>query len=240
MPLLCTTTDDMGMNDRKKSHALTVSPVFAQFVESDLLPAIGVSPDDFWPGLESIIDDLTPVNRALLEKRDEFKRQIDAWHIARRDQAWDHEEYVAFLKSIGYLVAAGEPFEVETANVDREISEVAGPQLVVPVSNARFALNAANARWGSLYDALYGTDAIGEENGQERGSDYNPARGAAVICCATEFLDNAVTLDGVSHADVNAYGLDHSDDGDWHPRGISPSCARGLFLSPLDWISSAN
>jgi malate synthase len=208
------TIDETGMNERTQSCTLTVSPVFAQFVENDLLPTIGVSPDDFWLGLESIINDLTPVNRALLEKRDEIQRQIDQWHIARRDQAWDHDEYLAFLKSIGYLVAAGEPFKIKTRNVDREIAEVAGPQLVVPVSNARFALNAANARWGSLYDALYGTDAISEENGQERGGEYNPARGAAVIRYATEFLDNTIPLDGVSHADVNAYGLDHSDDGD--------------------------
>src|SRR5210317_1405875 len=208
------TTDEMSMNEQRGYCALTISPVFAQFVEGDLLPALGISPEDFWPGLESIINDLTPVNRALLEKRDEIQRQIDRWHIARRGQAWDHDEYVAFLESIGYLVAAGEPFRITTQNVDREIAEIAGPQLVVPVSNARFALNAANARWGSLYDALYGTDAISEENGQDRGGEYNPARGAAVIRYATEFLDNTFPLDGVSHADVNAYGLDHSDDGD--------------------------
>jgi malate synthase len=222
------TIDEINMNERTQSCTLTPSPVFAQFVENDLLPAIGVSPDDFWPGLESIINDLTPVNRALLEKRAEIQTQIDEWHIARRGQSWDHDEYVAFLRSIGYLVAAGEPFKVETQNVDREIAEVAGPQLVVPVSNARFALNAANARWGSLYDALYGTDAISEENGQERGGDYNPARGAAVIRYATKFLDNTIPLDGVSHADVNAYGLDHSDDGDIFVASLANGEAVGL------------
>ena len=222
------TTDEMSMNEQRGYCALTISPVFAQFVEGDLLPAIGISPEDFWPGLESIINDLTPVNRALLEKRDEIQRQIDRWHIARRGQAWDHDEYVAFLESIGYLVAAGEPFRITTQNVDREIAEIAGPQLVVPVSNARFALNAANARWGSLYDALYGTDVISDENGQERGAKYNPARGAAVIRYATEFLDNTIPLDGVSHADVNAYGLDHSDDGDIFVASLANGDAVGL------------
>ncbi len=222
------TTDEMSMNEQRGYCALTISPVFAQFVEGDLLPALGISPEDFWPGLESIINDLTPVNRALLEKRDEIQRQIDRWHIARRGQARDHDEYVAFLESIGYLVAAGEPFRITTQNVDREIAEIAGPQLVVPVSNARFALNAANARWGSLYDALYGTDVISDENGQERGAKYNPARGAAVIRYATEFLDNTIPLDGVSHADVNAYGLDHSDDGDIFVASLANGDAVGL------------
>ena len=222
------TTDEMSMNEQRGYCALTISPVFAQFVEDNLLPAIGISPEDFWPGLESIINDLTPVNRALLAKRDEIQRQIDRWHIARRGQAWDHDEYVAFLESIGYLVAAGEPFRITTQNVDREIAEIAGPQLVVPVSNARFALNAANARWGSLYDALYGTDVISDENGQERGAKYNPARGAAVIRYATEFLDNTIPLDGVSHADVNAYGLDHSDDGDIFVASLANGDAVGL------------
>ena len=156
------------MNEQNESCALTVSPALSQFAESELLPAIGIKPDDFWSGLESIVDDLTPVNRALLDKRDEMQAEIDAWHQERLGQGWDQEEYVAFLQNIGYLVPTGEPFSIETENVDREIAEVAGPQLVVPVSNARFAINAANARWGSLYDALYGTDAISEDNGQQR------------------------------------------------------------------------
>jgi malate synthase len=222
------TIDEMSMNEQREYCAVTISPVFAQFVENDLLPTIGISPENFWPGLESIINDLTPVNRALLEKRADIQRQIDAWHIARRGQAWDHDEYGAFLESIGYLVTPGEPFKITTQNVDREIAEIAGPQLVVPVSNARFALNAANARWGSLYDALYGTDVIGDENGQERGANYNPARGAAVIRYATEFLDNTIPLDGVSHADVNAYGLDHSDDGDIFVASLANGDAIGL------------
>jgi malate synthase len=197
-------------------------------MESELLPVIGVQHDAFWPRLEAIINDLTPLNRALLQKRDEIQEKIDAWHRARRGQAWDHAAYVAFLEEIGYLVPEGEPFTVETADVDPEIAEVAGPQLVVPVSNPRFAINAANARWGSLYDALYGTDAISEENGQERGGAYNPARGAAVIRAATEFLDNTLPLDGISHADVNAYGLDHTRAGDVFVASLASGEAVGL------------
>ncbi len=155
----------------------------------------------------------TPRNRELLAIRDEMQEKIDAWHTARQGTDWQHDEYVAFLKEINYLVPAGKPFAIETADVDAEIARIAGPQLVVPVSNARFAINAANARWGSLYDALYGTDVISEENGQERAGAYNPARGAAVIRYATEFLDRAIPLENVSHADVNQYGLDRNEHG---------------------------
>jgi malate synthase len=218
----------MKMNEQKESGALTVSPALSQFAESELLPAIGLKPEDFWSGLESIVNDLTPVNRALLDKRDEMQAEIDAWHQERVGQGWDQEEYVAFLQNIGYLVPTGEPFSIETGNVDREIAEVAGPQLVVPVSNARFAINAANARWGSLYDALYGTDAISEDNGQQREGEYNPTRGAEVIRRATQFLDIAIPLDGVSHADVNAYGIDHGDDGDIFVASLGSGAAVGL------------
>jgi len=158
------------------------------------------------------VSDLTSTNRALLERRDELQQQIDEWHVARLGQSWSHGEYVDFLKAIGYLVDTGEAFAIETAGVDDEIAEIAGPQLVVPVSNARFAINAANARWGSLYDSLYGTDVIGEDNGRQRDGEYNPTRGAAVIRYATQFLDRTIPLDGVSHADVNTYGIDRSDD----------------------------
>ena len=192
------------MKDQPAPGALTIAPVFAQFVEDELLPAIGMSPADFWAGLASIVSDLTSLNRSLLDKRMEIQRAINDWHLARQGEPWAHDEYVGFLREIGYLVPEGDPFEVETENVDREIAEVAGPQLVVPVSNARFA----------LYDALYGTDAISEDNGQERAGGYNPARGAAVIRYATDFLDRTLPLEGVSHADVNGYGLDRSDRGD--------------------------
>ena len=201
----------MSMNNRRQVGGLSIANELYEFVEQELLPAIAFKSDEFWGGLESIVTELTPTNRSLLAVRDELQEQIDEWHIARQGEAWRHAEYVEFLKEIGYLADAGEPFEVETANVDAEIAEIAGPQLVVPVSNARFAINAANARWGSLYDALYGTDVISEENDQQRGGGYNPARGAAVIRYATTFLDRAIPLDGVSHADVNSYGLDRAD-----------------------------
>jgi len=163
------------------------------------LPAINLEPPNFWPGLESLIDDLTPTNRDLLAVRDDLQAQIDQWHIERTGQPWDHDDYVCFLKDIGYLTDPGESFEITTAGVDDAIADIAGPQLVVPVNNARFALNAANARWGSLYDALYGTDVI-PVDGQEPGSSYNPKRGAAVIRYAAEFLDRTIPLKSGSHA----------------------------------------
>ena len=218
----------MSVQEKQRSDALKIAPVFRQFVEDELLPVIGIEPARFWSGLESIIDDLTPMNRSLLEERAKLQSRIDSWHAERPGASWDKDEYAAFLRDIGYLVAEAEPFKIETADVDREIAEVAGPQLVVPVSNARFALNAANARWGSLYDALYGTDAIPEGGGQERCSDYNPTRGAAVIRYATAFLDRTLPLDGASHADVNTYGLDHTDGGDVFVASLGNSDTVGL------------
>ena len=194
-------------NGRRQVGSLLVDRGFFDFVENELLPAIAVEPATFWSGFEALIDELTPVNRALLKTRDELQEQIDDWHRARPGDNYDHAEYVAFLRSIGYLLEPGADFTIGTENVDPEIAEIAGPQLVVPVSNARFALNAANARWGSLYDALYGTDVIGEERGQQREGPYNPTRGCAVIRFAQGFLDRAVPLDGGSHADVSDYGL---------------------------------
>jgi len=199
---------DKGRTDVGSLH---VDPAFFDFVTGELLPAIDIELDQFWSGFEALIADLTPVNRQLLQTRDVMQQQIDDWHGSHLDAAFDHVEYVAFLKSIGYLIEPGEPFSIATENVDPEIAEIAGPQLVVPVSNARFALNAANARWGSLYDALYGTDVISEDNGQERAGPYNPARGAAVISYAQEFLDRSVPLAGASHSDVSMYGLDGDD-----------------------------
>ncbi len=202
----------MSSSDRTTVGGLSIATGLYEFVENELLPEIGYASRDFWAGLERIVTTLTATNRDLLAHRDALQLEIDKWHEARKDAGWSHEEYLAFLEEIGYLVDAGDPFTIETENVDAEIAEIAGPQLVVPVSNARFAINAANARWGSLYDALYGTDVISEENGQEKDGPYNPARGAAVIRYATAFLDRTIPLDGVSHADVNAYGLDHGND----------------------------
>ncbi|MCH9695431.1 MAG: malate synthase G [Gammaproteobacteria bacterium] len=202
----------MSNDEPCPTGTLQIAPVFREFVETELLPAIGYDVATFWSGVESIIEDLTPVNRELLKIRDDLQTKIDAWHKSHANEELNDAGYVEFLHSIGYLKAADTFTEIETANVDAEIAEVAGAQLVVPVSNARFAINAANARWGSLYDALYGTDVIPENDGRDRGSGYNPLRGAAVISYATEFLDRALPLDGISHGDVNSYGLDHSGD----------------------------
>jgi malate synthase len=201
----------MTHDDRIEAGGLRVDPVFHEFVASELLPAIGFDSASFWGGVEAIINDLTPENRVLLEIRDSFQAKIDEWHRTRQGVPLVHTEYVDFLKSIDYMDSGEEFSAITVENVDPEIAEIAGPQLVVPVSNARFAINAANARWGSLYDALYGTDVISDANGQERGSEYNATRGAAVIRAATEFLDQALPLDGVSHGDVNTYGLDRSN-----------------------------
>jgi len=198
----------MASSDKKQIGSLQVDSVFYNFVVDELLPATDLDVERFWSGVESIIVDLTPINRSLLAKRDSLQQEIDDWHKARSGASFDHEEYVGFLRQIGYLADSGDAFQITTENVDAEIATIAGPQLVVPVSNARFALNAANARWGSLYDALYGTDVISEEEGRERAAAYNPSRGAAVIAYAAEFLDRAVPLPSGSHADANsdAYG----------------------------------
>ena len=186
--------------------------MFHDFVETELLSAIGVESATFWAGVASIVEDLTPTNRQLLATRDTVQQKIDDWHRARAGAAWDHTAYLEFLQSIEYYRPSEDFPVIETQNVDAEIAEVAGPQLVVPVSNARFAINAANARWGSLYDALYGTDVIDDNDGKASGDGYNPARGAAVIRYATAFLDRVIPLREISHGDVNAYGLDHDDD----------------------------
>ena len=196
-----------GDKGRKQVGGLRIDTAFFDFVETEILPSIDTEPSHFWSGFEALIDELTPVNRELLDTRDVLQQKIDDWHRARPGDDYDHAEYVAFLKSIGYLQETGEKFTIGTANVDAEIAGIAGPQLVVPVSNARFALNAANARWGSLYDALYGTDVISEDDGRERAGSYNPTRGCAVIRYAQSFLDKALPLDGTSHADISDYGL---------------------------------
>jgi len=193
------------MAERVDRHGLKVAKVLDDFIDAEALPGTGVSADAFWSGFSAIVGDLTPKNRALLAKRDELQAKIDDWHRERRGQRHDPEAYKRFLGEIGYLVPEGGDFEITTANVDPEIANIAGPQLVVPVMNARFALNAANARWGSLYDAFYGTDIIPETPGREKGKRYNPARGELVIERAARELDAIVPLDGASHADATAY-----------------------------------
>ena len=172
------------------------------FIENTALPDTGVSQNNFWLGLSSLIKEMTPENRKLLRVREELQDKIDKWHVARIGQPHDHVAYKSYLKEIGYPVDEGENFLIETENVDPEISSVAGPQLVVPSTNARYALNAANARWGSLYDSLYGTDAMGAF---DQAKVYDRGRGARVVARARVFLDNAFPIIGASHADVKRY-----------------------------------
>ena len=193
------------MTDRTLAGGLQVATCLHAFLAEEALPAAGIDPAGFWDGVARIIEDLTPVNRALLARRDELQAAIDDWHRAHAGQPLDVAEYRAFLTGTGYLADDPGPFQVAAVNVDREISSLAGPQLVVPVSNARFAINAANARWGSLYDALYGTDVISEDFGATRHGSYNPVRGQRVIDTVRDFLDEAVPLAGASHRDVIAY-----------------------------------
>ncbi|TXH70210.1 MAG: malate synthase G [Thiothrix sp.] len=194
------------MTDKIQLGSLQVSTLLHNFVNQQALPGTGIEPAVFWAGLEQIVNELAPRNRELLAKRDALQAKIDAWHVANKGQ-FNFAHYKAFLQEIGYLLPEGADFSISTENVDAEIATMAGPQLVVPVMNARFALNAVNARWGSLYDALYGTDAIPSTEGAEAGKTYNPVRGAKVIEFARNFLDEAVPLASGSHKDATAYAV---------------------------------
>jgi malate synthase len=194
------------MGEYVKVGNLQVAKLFYEFMNDEVLPGSEVNKEKFWKDFETLIVDLTPKNKALLARRDELQAKINEWHKEHRGN-FDMEKYKAFLTDIGYLEPEVDDFEITTEGVDEEIAVQAGPQLVVPLTNARYALNAANARWGSLYDALYGTDAISEEDGAERGDSYNPVRGAKVIAYAREFLDQAVPLKEYSHKDVVQYTI---------------------------------
>ncbi|GAA0613676.1 malate synthase G [Paenochrobactrum glaciei] len=194
-------------NYHQHSSGFSIHPALHQFVEKELLPAVRIEADAFWNGLTSILTDLTPRHHELLAIRDDLQNKIDAWHIARKGQPHDAAAYQAFLREIGYLVEApaADAYQVATKNVDAEIATLSGPQLVVPISNARYALNAANARWGSLYDALYGTNVIAEDAAIQASKGYNPQRGAHVIAYARDFLDATAPLSTGSHKDATSY-----------------------------------
>ena len=198
------------MSERIEAGGLQVAKPLYELIANDIAPGTGIAPDAFWESLAEIVAELGPRTRDLLARRDALQEQIDQWHLAHRGQAFDQSAYRGFLGEIGYLEPEGPDFSITTDNVDPEIASIAGPQLVVPVNNARYALNAANARWGSLYDALYGTDAIPEDGGAERGSSFNPVRGERVVAAGNRFLDaNLPLAGGVAHAKVDGYRVEH-------------------------------
>jgi malate synthase len=195
------------MTERVSVGNLRVAQTLYDFITNEALPGTGIDPDSFWAGVDKVVADLTPQNQDLLARRDELQAQIDKWHRQRIIGGIDAGEYLQFLRDIGYLVPEPADFTITTSGVDDEITTTAGPQLVVPILNARFALNAANARWGSLYDALYGTDVISTEGGAEPGGSYNKVRGDKVIAYARNFLDQAVPLAGASWADATGVSV---------------------------------
>ena len=193
------------MSSRVKNGNLEVSPELDSFLRNEVLPGLDIEPDQFWNSFETVLAEFADRNKSLLDKREDIQKQIDDWHLDRKGSDHNHEEYLNFLKDIGNLLDEGDDFEITTQNVDDEIKTVAGAQLVVPVMNARFALNATNARWGSLYDALYGTDMISEQGGAERSGPYNPVRGNKVIEFSKTFLDDSVPLASGKYKDVTGF-----------------------------------
>ena len=195
------------MTARIQKGKLAIAKELYDFIENEALPGSGIDSETYWKNFEQVVVDLSPKNKALLAKRDDLQAKIDEWH---RNNKFELEAYKAFLKEIGYLLPEVEDFQISTENVDEEIALLAGPQLVVPVRNARYCLNAANARWGSLYDALYGFDVISEEDGAEKGKGYNAVRGDKVIAFAKNFLNENFPLAQGSHADATQYTVDHN------------------------------
>src|ERR1700758_1157687 len=200
---------EQSMTQMNTRGGLQVAANLDRFVETEALPGTGIDSAAFWSGFDALVHDLAPKNRALLAERDRLQTELDNWHRANPGPVCDLRAYRAFLEGIGYIVPSPASVKATTDNVDREIAEQAGPQLVVPRSDQRYALNAANARWGSLYDALYGTDAIDETDGAERTAKFNPVRGARVIAFARKFLDDAAPLANASHKDATGYRIEN-------------------------------
>ncbi|MFD2164649.1 malate synthase G [Thalassotalea euphylliae] len=197
------------MTERISLHGLKVATPLYNLLEEHVIPQLPVSSDDFWQGATDIIKELSPINKTLLEKRDSLQQSIDEWHSKHKYTQETFPAYKSFLEEIGYIEPSVTTFTINTENVDAELAKMAGPQLVVPIMNARFALNAVNARWGSLYDALYGSDVIAEDNGAEKTGQYNPIRGQQVIKYAKQFLDDSFPLVGASHNQVIRYGIEN-------------------------------
>ena len=193
------------MTERSQYGNLQVAKQLEKLLAEEILPGLNISEVEFWDSFNHIVEEFVPRNKSLVEDRENLQKQIDQWHLDRKDQKHNHEEYKTFLKQIGYWVEGTDDFQITTTEVDPEISEIAGPQLVVPVMNARFSLNAANARWGSLYDALYGTDMISEEGGAERGGAYNPVRGDKVIEFSKSLLNETIPLSQGTYQEVTSF-----------------------------------
>ena len=201
-----------NLSDYRELNNLFVEEKFYDFIESKLLPNISISSKKFWIELSQIIEKFSPCNTSLLAQRDVLQRKIDSWYVTRKDSEFDIDSYIHFLKKIQYIAPDNDPFIIKTDNVDNEVSQIAAPQLVVPVSNARFAINACNARWGSLYDAIYGSDLIPNKGVEASEQGYDSERGALVIEYAFEFLDRAVPLVQASHKNVENYFLESSSN----------------------------
>src|SRR4051812_14657518 len=214
------------MVDRVSVHGLKVARALHDFIVNEALPGTGVEQDKFWAGFAALATRLMPQNKALLAERDRLQAQIDQWHKAHPAKPIDGSAYTAFLKEIGYLQPEGADFQIGTQNVDPEIATIAGPQLVVPLTNARFALNALNARWGSLYDALYGTDAISQDGELAAGKAYNQKRGDAVIASARDALDKAAPLASGSWKDISGLSV---EGGTLKPALKDPSQFKGYL-----------
>ena len=196
------------MNKIKKGN-LTINSVLFEFVNQEVIPGTNIDIEDFWKKFDLVVHELAPINKALIEKRESIQKQIDEWHLTNKGKELNKNEYIKFLKSINYIVEEKEDFKISTQNVDEEIAKIAGPQLVVPIDNARYALNAANARWGSLYDALYGTDVISDADGIKKSGSYNPMRGQKVIEYAKNFLDKAFPLNNDSWKNISKISINN-------------------------------